>query len=345
MKTSDFRYDLPEGLIADHPLSERDRCSLLCMDRREGSVVHRTFHDIAGILTPGDRLVLNNSKVIPARLYCMTENSGRVELLFTEKIDSLHWRAIGRPGKKLRPGRLLIHNETGSEFRVTDILDNSDRVVRLENAPYDSLEEALEDIGRMPLPPYIKREADEGDREDYQTVFGIEKGSVAAPTAGLHFTERLLEQIAASGIGVTYLTLHVGVGTFRPVKEDIPEEHTMHTEEFHVSEEAASEINDTVDKGGRIIAAGTTVVRTLEHLGQNYGGVVPGHGSTDIMILPGHEFRIVQGLITNFHLPESTLLMLVSAFGGYNNVMDAYRTAIDKGYRFYSYGDAMFIIS
>lgn len=342
-RTSDFDFELPAERIAQHPTSRRDGSRLLVLDRDTGTVQHRTFADLAEMIPPGDALVLNDTRVFPARLACRRPGGGEAEvlLLHPQDGDDRVWTALVRPGSKLRPGRVL---EVSPELRV-EILDRTpdgNRIVELQTGlPVD---EALDRYGAIPLPPYMDRDAHDEDRERYQTVYACERGSVAAPTAGLHFTGEMLAALEGWGVKLVRLVLHVGVGTFRPVSVEDPADHPMHSEHFRVSEEAAAALNATRRSGGSIWAVGTTVVRTLESVAEADGRVRPAEGWTDIFIRPPHEFRAVDHLITNFHLPRSTLLMLVSAFGGYRSVMDAYREAIRTGYRFYSYGDAMLLL-
>lgn len=341
MKTSDFDFSLPPDLIAQHPPDRREQSRLLVVDRQTGELGHRRFEDIVHLIRPEDVLVVNETKVFPARLRGTRESGGGAEILLLHPTDSGDWTALVRPGSKLRAGkRVQIADEL--EVEILEVLASGDRVVRLHtDLP---VEEALDRFGEVPLPPYVDRAVTERDRERYQTVYARERGSVAAPTAGLHFTPELLAEIAAKGVVVARLTLHVGVGTFRPVEAEDPDEHAMHNEWYRVPPDSADAINAARAAGGAVWAVGTTTVRTLESVANPNGIVQSGEGWTDIFIRPPHRFRAVDRMITNFHLPRSTLLMLVAAFGGYDLVMRSYREAIAAGYRFYSYGDAMAIL-
>ncbi len=418
MRVDDFDYELPEELIAQKPLKERDSCRLMVLHNRiknnsstrdsdslgdnsnnedQHFIEHRKFSDILEYLHPGDCLVLNDSRVIPARLFGVKEGTGaKIEFLLIKRVDRNaidnnefggldnnkasnnsdgfeFWETMVRPGRRLRPGdRVIFSNEPGKKL-VAEIIDNGEDGTRIVSFDYDGIfMERLEEIGAMPLPPYIDRPATEEDAEDYQTVYNRYEGSVAAPTAGLHFTEELLKACETKGVKLAYLTLHVGIGTFRPVKAETVEDHHMHFEEYTVSEEAAKTINETIKSGGRIISVGTTSTRTLESAavavdavntevndsskcsscncsvseGNQYKRffIKPGSGSTNIFIYPGYNFKIVDGLITNFHLPKSTLIMLISALAGREDVLIAYKEAVKEKYRFFSYGDAMLII-
>jgi len=342
-RTADFDFHLPEERIAQHPPERRDRSRLLVLDRATGEVRHRVFADLVDLVAPGDALVLNETRVFPARLLGRRPGGGPAEvlLLHPTAAGSAEWTALVRPGAKLRPGK-VVEVSPDLSVEIVEVLPSGDRVVRLHSSL--PLEEALERHGEIPLPPYVHRPATEEDRERYQTVYAREKGSVAAPTAGLHFTPELLEAVRAKGATLVPLTLHVGVGTFRPVESDDPARHPMHAEWYRVTEEAAEAINRVRAAGGACWAVGTTTVRTLETQADEDGTVRPGSGWTSIFIRPPYRFRAVDRLITNFHLPRSTLLMLVSAFGGYRPVMGAYHEAVERGYRFYSYGDAMAIV-
>ncbi len=345
MKTSDFDYPLPQELIAQEPLQKRDASRLLHLCRESGSVVHRTFNDLPGLLQRGDRLVFNNTKVLPARIFCYKETGARVELLFTRRIEHRTWEALVKPSRRLKEGAIVsLEKNSSVTLQLDRVGDNGDRVFSLHAGPFNSIEAVLQKYGEMPLPPYIRRRAREDDRDTYQTVYARHNGAVAAPTAGLHFTETLMRECTQKGVDFSFVTLHVGIGTFRPVKEENPENHVMHSEEYMLSRDTAEEINRTGKQGGRIIAVGTTSVRVLEHCADSDGYLQPGTGTTDLMILPGHSFNIIDGLLTNFHLPRSTLLMLVSAFAGREQVIAAYKEAVNKKYRFYSYGDAMIIL-
>lgn len=347
MKTDDYDYNLPEELIAQHPLAERDTCRLLAVKKSAGSIEHLNFTDIIKLLKQGDRLVFNNTRVIPARLYGVKENGVSIEFLFTEKIDRLSWKVIAKPAKRLKTGVIVnVSNSPGDKLRVVGVNDDGSRIVQLESPDTQcDLETVLEKYGHFPLPPYIERADTPEDRENYQTVFATRKGAIAAPTAGLHFTDSLIDNLKKAGVDTSFVTLHVGIGTFRPVQVSDPRNHPIHEEYYELSAGAASEIIETRKRGGRIIAVGTTVVRVLEHCAIiNDGNLVASSGTTRLMVLPPYEFKIVDGLITNFHLPKSTLLMLVSAFATRDLVLKAYNEAINLKYRFFSYGDAMIII-
>ena len=344
LSTHDFYYDLPEELIAQFPSEERDMCRLMVLDRRDNSVEHKVFKDIIDYLNPEDMLVVNSSKVIPARLLGTTEKTGAsMELLLLRVLDSGEWETLVRPGKRAKVGASFNFSDI-LKATVTNVLDDGNRVVRFE---YDSNEfkniyEVLDRIGNMPLPPYITKRLE--DKNDYQTVYAKEEGSAAAPTAGLHFTDELLDKIRAKGVGYGEVTLHVGLGTFRPVKVDKIEEHLMHGEYFHITDEVADEINRRRALGGRIIAVGTTSCRVLESVSTPDGKVHAIDGETSIFIYPGYKFKAVDALVTNFHLPESTLIMLVSALAGTEFVMKSYEEAVRERYRFFSFGDAMLIV-
>lgn len=342
-RTSDYDFPLPPELVAQAPAERRDASRLLVVDRASGALEHRVFSDLLGLIPPGDALVLNETRVFPARLVGRkpTGASAEVLLLTPEGGEETLWRALVRPGAKLKPGRTV---EIGPELSV-EIVDSTpggERIVRL-HTPL-SLADALERYGEVPLPPYVERAATETDRERYQTVYARERGSVAAPTAGLHFTPELLAALEAKGVRIVRLVLHVGVGTFRPVETDDPAEHRMHSEFYSVPAESAGAINATRAAGGAVWAVGTTVTRTLETVADEAGVVHAGEGWTDIFIRPPYAFRAVDHLVTNFHLPKSTLLMLVSAFAGYEPTMRAYAEAVASRYRFYSYGDAMVLV-
>jgi len=340
MKTSDFYYDLPEELIAQHPIKNREESRLLILDKDTGQVEHRKFKNIIDYLYEGDCLVLNDTRVIPARLFGNREGKDeKIEFLLLKNIEGNRWETLVKPGKKVKPGGRIIF---GDGLLIADVLSIEEDGTRVVEFRYDGIfEEVLDRLGEMPLPPYIKEKLE--DKERYQTVYARHDGSAAAPTAGLHFTKELLRRIEDKGVSISYLTLHVGLGTFRPVKVDNIEEHHMHSEYYELGEEAAFKINSTREKGGRIVAVGTTSVRTLETVATLEGRIVPKKGWTDIFIYPGYEFKAVDCLITNFHLPESTLLMLVSALAGKDKILNAYRIAIENKYRFFSFGDAMFI--
>lgn len=340
MKTSEFNYYLPQELIAQNPVKQRDCSRLLVIDKKTGKRQHKIFHDIIDYLNPGDCLVINNTKVIPARLIGEREGTGgRVELLLLKRIDDKTWETLVKPGKKARTGTKLLFGGGLLKAEIKDIIEDGNRIVQFE---YDGIfEEILDRLGQMPLPPYITHKLE--DKTRYQTVYAKYEGSAAAPTAGLHFTEKLLKDIEAKGINIARVTLHVGLGTFRPVQAEDITDHHMHTEEYHVDSRAADLINTSKKNGGRIICVGTTSLRTVESASGNDGTMYAGDGETDIFIYPGYRFKIADALITNFHLPESTLLMLVSAFIGRNEVMAAYKEAVGQKYRFFSFGDAMFM--
>lgn len=350
MRINDFDYKLPEELIAQKPQKDRDKCRLMVLRRSDNSIEHRHFFDILEYLKEGDCLLLNDSKVIPARLYGIKEGTGaRVEFLLIKRIEGDTWETMVRPGKRLKPGdSVLFSDEEGKKLRA-EILDYGEDGTRIVKMEYDGiLMERLEEIGSMPLPPYISRPSNDEDKDDYQTVYCHEEGSVAAPTAGLHFTTELLEKAREKGVKIAFVTLHVGIGTFRPVKCETIEDHHMHFEEYSVSEETAEIVNQTILSGGRVISVGTTSTRTAESAAcfdEKSGKYLlkAGSGSTDIFIYPGYEFKIIESLITNFHLPKSTLMMLVSALYDREHILKAYDEAVREEYRFFSYGDAMFI--
>ena len=339
MKTSDFYYELPPELIAQTPLERRDGSRLMVLDRHTGAVRHEHFYDLPSHLRSGDCLVLNDSRVLPARLIGHRESGGVSEvLLLTDKGDNV-WECLVRPGKKLRPGTLVTFGDGELTAEILEVLPDGNRLVKLHYQGI--LLEVLERLGRMPLPPYIKAELE--DQERYQTVYSRVPGSAAAPTAGLHFTPELLEQIRAMGVNVVYVTLHVGLGTFRPVKAEDIEAHDMHAEYCMVPEETARIITETKRNGGRVICVGTTSCRTVESFANEDGTMDPHAGWTKIFIYPGYRFKCLDALVTNFHLPESTLVMLVSALAGREQVLNAYRQAVEERYRFFSFGDAMLI--
>lgn len=340
MKTNDFYYNLPEELIAQKPISKRDNSKLLVLDRESGEIEHKRFIDIVNYLNKGDLLVLNDTKVIPARLF--GHRSGKeesIEFLLLKRIEGDKWEVLVRPGKKVKISSEIIFGNNELIAKVIDIQEDGTRIVEFN---YNGIfEEILDILGEMPLPHYIKEKLEDKDR--YQTIYSKHRGSAAAPTAGLHFTEEIFNAIKVKGVNIAYLTLHVGLGTFRPVKVENIEEHHMHSEYYSVSQITAGIINKTKANGGRIIAVGTTTIRTLESLEMENNMVIPSSGWTDIFITPGYKFKIVDKLITNFHLPESTLLMLVSALAGRENILKAYSIAIENKYRFFSFGDAMLI--
>jgi len=340
MKKEDFYFDLPPELIAQTPIEQRDHSRLMLLDRRTGKTEHMHFFDLPKLLRPGDCLVLNDSRVLPARLYGKRETGGAVEVLLLVNKGNKRWECLTRPGRKAEPGTRLIFGDGELTAVVREVCEGGNRIIEFE---YDGIFlEILERLGKMPLPPYIKEELEDSER--YQTVYSKEVGSAAAPTAGLHFTKELLKKIEDMGVTIAYLTLHVGLGTFRPVKVENIEEHQMHAEYCIVSEETAEKINEARRAGGRIIACGTTSCRTLETCSDESGYVKAFSGWTSIFIYPGYRFKCIDGLITNFHLPESTLIMLVSAFAGRGNILRAYEEAIRERYRFFSFGDAMIII-
>ena len=339
MKTHDFWYDLPEELIAQTPLQQRDTSRLMMLDRSSGKVQHRHFYDVIEYLQPGDCLVMNDSRVLPARLLGRRPTGGAVELLLLRDLGEQKWECLAKPGKKLQIGQQVVFGNGELTAVIADVLEDGNRIVKF---CYKGIFlEVLERLGKMPLPPYIKAELQ--DQERYQTVYSREVGSAAAPTAGLHFTNELLEQVRQRGIRTAFVTLHVGLGTFRPVKTEQITQHHMHSEFCVMSDETAAILNETKKCGGRIICVGTTSCRTLESLVNDDGFFEGKSRWTDIFIYPGYKFKAMQGLITNFHLPESTLVMLVSAFAGRENVLRAYDEAVKERYRFFSFGDAMFI--
>ena len=339
MKTHDFWYDLPEELIAQTPLQQRDSSRLLVLGRESGEIKHRHFYDIVEYLKPGDCLVMNNSRVLPARLLGHRPTGGAVEVLLLRDLGDKRWECLVKPGRKMQLGHEVIFGNGELRGKVADVLDTGNRVVEFR---YEGIFlEVLESLGKMPLPPYIKEEL--ADQERYQTVYSKAVGSAAAPTAGLHFTTELLEKIREKGVTTAFVTLHVGLGTFRPVKAEDISEHHMHSELCMLSQETADILNATRKNGGRIICVGTTSCRTLESLVNEDGSFEAKSKWTEIFIYPGYRFKAMDGLITNFHLPESTLLMLVSAFSSREKIMAAYREAVKERYRFFSFGDAMFI--
>ncbi len=342
MKKSDFYYDLPENLIAQHPVEPRNSSRMMSVDRNTGAIDHLHFYDLEALLRPGDLLVLNDSRVLPARLYGEKEGTGSfVEFLLLSQRGDKIWEIICRPGKKCKPGARFSFGGGRLRAEVLEVLDDGNRVVQFECE--GNFYTALENVGQMPLPPYITEKLE--DQERYQTVYSRELGSAAAPTAGLHFTKEMLAALQEKGVNIAYVTLHVGLGTFRPVKEDDILKHHMHTEHFMLPQETADLINQTKANGDRVISVGTTSCRTLESAAQVCKGALTAcECDTSIFIYPGYEFQVIDGLITNFHLPESTLIMLVSAFMGYENTMHAYQVAVEEAYRFFSFGDAMAIL-
>ena len=342
MSTSDFFYDLPEELIAQTPVEPRNHSRLMVLSKENDSINHEHFFNLTEHLKEGDLLVLNDSRVLPARLYVEKIGTGSaIEFLLLEQKGDKLWEIICRPGKKAREGAEFSFGNGRLKARVTEVKEDGNRVVQFECE--GNIFTALEEIGQMPLPPYITAKLE--DKERYQTVYSRELGSAAAPTAGLHFTKEMLDEIKAKGVNIAYVTLHVGLGTFRPVKVDNVLEHKMHSEHYHLPAETAELINKTKAAGGRVISVGTTSCRTVESVASFNNGIIKeADGYTDIFIYPGYEFKVLDGLITNFHLPESTLIMLVSAFYGYDKTMTAYKKAVEERYRFFSFGDAMLIL-
>lgn len=341
MKKSDFYYDLPEELIAQHPIEPRDSSRMMHLNRETGELEHLHFYDVVDLLNEGDCLILNNTRVLPARIYGVKEETGAVvEFLLLTQHDANTWEVMAGPGKKAREGAKFTFGEGILKAEIKEVLENGNRIA--EFTYEGNFYNVLDKIGEMPLPHYIKEKLE--NKERYQTVYSKELGSAAAPTAGLHFTPELLEKIKAKGVKIGFVTLHVGIGTFRPVKTENIEEHQMHSEHYMISAETADIINETKKNGGRVIAVGTTCCRTLESVCQAKGEVCEYDDWTSIFIYPGYEFKCIDGLITNFHLPESTLIMLVSAFCGYENTMNAYKIAVEEKYRFFSFGDSMAIL-
>ena len=339
MKKSDFYYDLPEELIAQTPLERRDASRLMHLDRQTGAIEHRHFYELPQLLRSGDCLIMNDSRVLPARLLGCRSTGGGVELVLLRDLGEGKWECLSRPGKKTRPGTELSFGDGKLKATVVDVIEGGNRIIQFH---YDGIFlEVLERLGKMPLPPYIKEELANAER--YQTVYSRELGSAAAPTAGLHFTNELLDELRAKGIRTGFVTLHVGLGTFRPVKEEEIEDHDMHSEFCMVPQETADLINETKKNGGRVVAVGTTSCRTLESFAGEDGHLEAASGWTDIFIYPGYRFKCIDALVTNFHLPESTLIMLVSALAGREHVLNAYKTAVEERYRFFSFGDAMLI--
>ena len=342
MKKSDFYFELPEELIAQHPAQKRDMSRLLCLGRKSGQIEHKHFYDVIDYLKPGDCLVLNNTKVLPARLYGIKKTGAKVEFLMLKNLGDDRWEVITGPGRKAREGDEFDFGDGILHAIVEKVLDNGNRIAHFTYAG-SNIYEVLDKIGEMPLPHYIKEKLTDNDR--YQTVYAKDPGSAAAPTAGLHFTQELLETIKEKGVDRAYVTLHVGLGTFRPVKTENIEEHKMHTEHYYIDAENAEKINKAKLNGNRVIAVGTTSCRTLESASSPTDGTVKECvGDTSIFIYPGYKFKCIDGLITNFHLPESTLIMLVSAFCGRENTLNAYKVAVENKYRFFSFGDAMLIM-
>ncbi|MBN1044654.1 tRNA preQ1(34) S-adenosylmethionine ribosyltransferase-isomerase QueA [Clostridium botulinum] len=340
MNVKDFDFYLPEELIAQHPLEKRDTSRLMVLDKETGEISHKNFYDIIDYLNEGDTLVLNNTRVMPARLIGEKEGTGgKIEFLLLKRVEKDRWECLAKPGKSARVGRRFTFGDGKLKAEVVEVKENGNRIVEFY---YEGIfEEVLDSLGEMPLPPYIHERLE--DRERYQTVYSKENGSAAAPTAGLHFTEELLHKIKDKGINIAYVTLHVGLGTFRPVKVETIEDHEMHSEYYHLSKEDAEVINATKKRGNKVISVGTTSTRTLETIADENGNVKETSGWTNIFIYPGYKFKVVDRLITNFHLPESTLIMLVSTLAGKEHVMNAYEEAVKERYRFFSFGDAMFI--
>jgi len=340
LKVKDFYFDLPEELIAQHPLEKRDESKLMVLDKNTGAIEHKAFKNIIEYLNEGDCLVLNDTRVMPARLYGSKEDSGgKMEFLLLRRLEKDIWETLVKPGKRAKIGSKFVFGNGDLKAEIVEVLENGNRKVKFY---YEGIfEEVLDRLGEMPLPPYITEKLE--DKERYQTVYSREVGSAAAPTAGLHFTEELLQRIKTKGIDIAFVTLHVGLGTFRPVKAENVEEHEMHAEYYYLNKENAEIINRAKERGKRVIAVGTTSNRTLESIADENGRVREASGYTSIFIYPGYKFKIVNALITNFHLPESTLIMLISAFSNRDIIMKAYNTAVENKYRFFSFGDAMFI--
>ena len=341
MKTSDFFYELPKELIAQTPVQPRDSSKLLVLGRNNGEIEHKNFYDIIDYLEEGDCLIANDSRVLPARIFGVKEETGaKVEFLLLRQISGNKWETLCKPAKKAKVGTRFDFENGLLKATIVEAKEDGNRIVDFECD--ENFFATLDKIGQMPLPPYITEKLE--DKERYQTVYSNELGSAAAPTAGLHFTTELMDKIKAKGVKIAYVTLHVGLGTFRPVKVDDVTKHKMHSEHYEIPEETAKIIKETKALGKRVIAIGTTSCRTLESVSSTFGEIKACDGWTDIFIYPGYEFKVLDGLITNFHLPESTLIMLVSAFAGYDNIMNAYKTAVDEKYRFFSFGDAMAIL-
>lgn len=340
MKVSDFDFHLPTHLIAQVPINQRDMSRLIILNRSEQTIQHKSFYQIPDYLEEGDLLVFNQTKVLPARLLGNKDTGAKVEILLLKRLEGDYWDCLVKPGRKLKPGSKVYFGSGDLEGEIIDHTDSGGRIVRFY---YQGIfEEVLDRLGEMPLPPYIQRELK--DKNRYQTIYAKEQGSAAAPTAGLHFTEDLFKRLEDKGIKTAFLTLHVGLGTFRPVKTENLEDHTMHSEFFSINHETAGLINQTKNKGKKVVAVGTTSIRTLESVADSEGKVHGSSGWTDIFIYPGYEFKVVDGIVTNFHLPKSSLIMLVAAFAGTEFIKEAYRRAIEEEYRFYSFGDAMLII-
>ena len=343
MNKSDFFYDLPEELIAQTPLEPRDSSKMMVLSKENDNILHKHFYDVCDYLNEGDTLILNNTRVLPARIYGVKEETGAVvEFLLLNQLENDVWEALAGPGKRAKVGTVFSFGEGILKCEVTEVLENGNRIIKFSYDRNDNFFNVLDKVGEMPLPHYITEELQ--DKERYQTVYSKELGSAAAPTAGLHFTNEILEKLKAKGVNIGYVTLHVGLGTFRPVKAEKIEDHKMHTEHYHLPKETAELIINTKKAGGRVIAVGTTSCRTLESVATFCGEIREDDRNTDIFIYPGYKFKCIDGLITNFHLPESTLIMLVSAFYGYEKTLKAYKTAVDEKYRFFSFGDCMIIL-
>lgn len=343
MNKSDFFYDLPEELIAQTPLEPRDSSKMMVLSKENDNIFHKHFYDVCDYLNKGDTLILNNTRVLPARIYGVKEETGAVvEFLLLNQLENDVWEALAGPGKRAKVGTVFSFGKGILKCEVTDVLENGNRIIKFSYDKNDNFFNILDKVGQMPLPHYITEELQ--DKERYQTVYSKELGSAAAPTAGLHFTNEILEKLRAKGVNIGYVTLHVGLGTFRPVKAEKIEDHKMHTEHYHLPKETAELIINTKKAGGRVIAVGTTSCRTLESVATFCGEIKEDDRNTDIFIYPGYKFKCIDGLITNFHLPESTLIMLVSAFYGYEKTLKAYKTAVDEKYRFFSFGDCMMIL-
>ena len=343
MNKSDFFYDLPEELIAQTPLEPRDSSKMMVLSKENDNILHKHFYDVCDYLNEGDTLILNNTRVLPARIYGVKEETGAVvEFLLLNQLENDVWEALAGPGKRAKVGTVFTFGEGILKCEVTEVLENGNRIIKFSYDRNDNFFNVLDKVGEMPLPHYITEELQ--DKERYQTVYSKELGSAAAPTAGLHFTNEILEKLKAKGVNIGYVTLHVGLGTFRPVKAEKIEDHKMHTEHYHLPKETAELIINTKKAGGRVIAVGTTSCRTLESVATFCGEIREDDRNTDIFIYPGYKFKCIDGLITNFHLPESTLIMLVSAFYGYEKTLKAYKTAVDEKYRFFSFGDCMIIL-
>ncbi len=338
--TNEFKFDLPDELIAQSPIEQRDMSKLLCLDKETGNLLHKNFFDIVDMISENDCLILNNSRVLPARIFGKKEDTGsKLEVLLLKSMGTNIWECLTRPGKKAKIGARFTFGDGLLSGEVVDIVEEGNRLIKFECE--ENFYTVLDKIGHMPLPPYIKE--NNSDKERYQTVYSKETGSAAAPTAGLHFTNELIDRLKNKGVKIGFVTLHVGLGTFRPVSAEVITEHKMHSEHYYMPKETADLINRTKENGGRVISVGTTSCRTIESVAKTNGTVCESEGDTDIFIYPGYKFKCIDALITNFHLPESTLLMLVSALAGKENVLNAYNVAVSEKYRFFSFGDAMFI--